>query len=94
MSFRYGVVYPDRVKANGKTVLKMGHDIFLPDPSEFTLYKSAYNILPCGGEIFCTCSDRHLGTPSLLYNGYRVFRGGKERPGRDDDPSQLLVPWS
>jgi len=26
--------------------------------------------------------------PSLLYNGYRVFPGGKERPGRDDD---LLV---
>ena len=25
--------------------------------------------------------------PSLLYNGYRVFPGGKERPGRDADPS-------
>jgi len=24
---------------------------------------------------------------SLLYNGYRVFPGGKERPGRDADPS-------
>ena len=24
---------------------------------------------------------------SLLYNGYRVFLGGKERPGRDADPS-------
>ena len=23
----------------------------------------------------------------LLYNGYRVFPGGKERPGRDADPS-------
>jgi hypothetical protein len=32
--------------------------------------------------------------PSLLYNGYRVFPGGKERPGRDIDPSPLLVPWS
>ena len=30
----------------------------------------------------------------LLYNGYRVFPGGKERPGRDADPSPLLVPWS
>ena len=28
-----------------------------------------------------------LGPPSLLYNGYRVFPGGKERPGRDADPS-------
>jgi len=25
--------------------------------------------------------------PSVLYNGYRVFPGGKERPGRDADPS-------
>ena len=28
-----------------------------------------------------------LGPPSLLYNGYRVFPRGKERPGRDADPS-------
>ena len=28
-----------------------------------------------------------LGSPSLLYDGYRVFPGGKERPGRDADPS-------
>jgi hypothetical protein len=27
------------------------------------------------------------GPPNLLYNGYRVFPGGKERPGRDADPS-------
>jgi len=25
--------------------------------------------------------------PSLLYNGYQVFPGGKVRPGRDADPS-------
>ena len=25
--------------------------------------------------------------PSLLYNGYRVFPGNKQRPGRDADPS-------
>ena len=31
--------------------------------------------------------DRTWGPPSLLYNGYRVFPGGKERPGRDADPS-------
>ena len=40
-----------------------------------------------GGEIFHTCPDRPWGPPSLLYNGYRVFPGGKERPGRDADPS-------
>jgi len=31
--------------------------------------------------------DRPWGPPSLLYNGHRVFPGGKERPGRDADPS-------
>jgi len=47
-----------------------------------------------GNEIFRTCPDRPWGPPSLLYNGYRVFHGGKERPGRDADPSPLLLPWS
>jgi len=40
---------------------------------------------PGGGEIFRTCPYRPWGPPSLLYNGYRVFPGGKERPGRDAD---------
>jgi hypothetical protein len=47
---------------------------------------------PGGGEIFHTCPDRPWGSRSLLYNGYRVFTGGKERPGHDADPSPLLVP--
>ena len=42
---------------------------------------------PGGGETFRTCPDRPWGPPSLLYSGYRVFPGGKERPGRDADPS-------
>ena len=42
---------------------------------------------PGGDEIFRTCPDRPWGPPSLLYNGYRVFPGGKERPGRYADPS-------
>jgi hypothetical protein len=49
---------------------------------------------PSGGEIFRTCPDRPWCPPSLLYNGYRVFPGGKEQPGRDADPSPFLVPWS
>jgi len=49
---------------------------------------------PGGGEIFRTCPDWPWGPPSLLYNGYRVFPGSKERPGHDADPSPLLVPWS
>jgi hypothetical protein len=32
---------------------------------------------PGRSEIFRTCPDRPLGPPSLLYNGYRVFPGGK-----------------
>ena len=42
---------------------------------------------PGEGEIFHICPDRPWGPPSLLYNGYLVFLGGKERPGRDADPS-------
>jgi hypothetical protein len=39
------------------------------------------------GEIFRTCPDRPLGPLSLLCNRYRVFPGGKERPGGDADTS-------
>jgi hypothetical protein len=42
---------------------------------------------PGGGEVFRTCPDRPWGPPSPLYNWYRVFPGGKQRPGRDADPS-------
>ena len=42
---------------------------------------------PGGDEIFRTCLDRPWGLPSLLYNGYRVFPGGKLRPGRAADHS-------
>jgi len=42
---------------------------------------------PGGCEIFRACRDRPWGPPSLLYNGYWVFPGGKERPGHDADPS-------
>jgi hypothetical protein len=45
-----------------------------------------------GGEIFRTSQNRPWGPQSLLYNGYQVFPGGKMRPGRDTDPSPLLVP--
>ena len=38
------------------------------------------------GEIFRR-PDRPWGPPSLLYNGYRVFPGGRKWPGRDADPS-------
>ena len=43
--------------------------------------------IPVGGQIFRTCPDWPWSPRSLLYNGYRVFPGDKERPGRDADPS-------
>jgi len=45
-----------------------------------------WGLNPGGGKIFYTCPDRPWGPPSLLYDGYRVFPGGKERPGHDADP--------
>ena len=42
---------------------------------------------PAGSEIFRICPHRPWGPHNLLYNRYRVFSGGKERPWRDSDPS-------
>jgi len=39
------------------------------------------------GQDFPHLSRPVLRPPSLLYNGYRVFPGGKVRSGRDADPS-------
>jgi len=36
---------------------------------------------------FSARPDRPWSPPSLPYNEYRVFLGGKVRPGRDADPS-------
>ena len=44
------------------------------------------SLVSCMNEIFRTCPDRPWDPPSLLYNGYRLFTGGKKRPGRDADP--------
>ena len=42
--------------------------------------------IPVGTRFF-TRPNRPWGPPSLLYNGYRVFPGGKVRPGRAADHS-------
>jgi len=44
--------------------------------------------IPLGTRFFAR-PDRPSGPPSLLYNGYRVFPGGKLRPGRAADHSLL-----
>jgi hypothetical protein len=38
------------------------------------------------GQDFPHLSRPAVGLTSLLYNGYRVFPGGKEHPGLDIDP--------
>ena len=43
-------------------------------------------------EIFRTYPDRFRGPPSLLYNGYRVFHGGKDGRGVMLTTHPLLVP--
>ena len=40
------------------------------------------------GTRFSARPDRPWGPPRLLYNGYRVFPGGKVRPGRAADHSR------
>ena len=48
----------------------------------------------CGGARFSARLDRPWGPPRLVYNGYRVFPGGKVRPGRAADhspPSSVAV---
>jgi hypothetical protein len=48
--------------------------------------------IPVGGGIFRSRPDRPRGPTSLLFNGYRVFLGGKERPGHEADNPLHLAP--
>ena len=54
--------------------------------SDWLLAGRSGDRISVGGEIFRTCPDRTWGPPSLLYNGYRVFPGGKQRQECDADP--------
>jgi len=45
-----------------------------------------------GGKIFRTCPARPWGPPILLYNGYRVFSGGKAAGDGVDHPPPHLAP--
>jgi hypothetical protein len=44
------------------------------------------------GSTACTEPQYLYNGALYLYNGNRVFSGGKERPGLDADPHLLLVP--
>jgi hypothetical protein len=52
-----------------------GHDSSVDIATHYGL--DAPGSYPGGIEIFCTRPDRPFGRPSLLYNGFRVFPGGK-----------------
>jgi len=43
--------------------------------------------IPVGARFSAPVQTCPGAPPSLLYNGYRVFPGDKERPGRDAEPS-------
>ena len=62
---------------------RLGRDISVGIATGWTVRGSN----PGGDEIFRTCPDRPWGPSNLLYNGYRVYPRGKERPGREADPS-------
>ena len=47
---------------------------------------------PGGCEIFRTCPDWPWGPPSLLYNRYRVFPGGKAAGAWRRSPIHHLAP--
>jgi hypothetical protein len=58
-----------------RSALHMGRDNSVGIASRYGL--GGQGIDPGGGEIFRTRPDRPWGPPSLLYNGYQVFPGGK-----------------
>jgi hypothetical protein len=52
-----------------------------------------------GGEIFRTRPDRSYSPPSLLYNGYRVYHGGKAAgawclPNTPPSSAEVSEEWS
>jgi len=59
-----------------KVVLNQGYCINVGRDSAVGIV-TRYGSNPGRDEIFRTRSDRLWGPPSLLYNGYRVFPGGK-----------------
>ena len=61
--------------------LKKGRDSLVGIATDYGLDR-----IPVGAK-FSARPDRPWGPPSLLYNGYRVFPGGKLRPRRDADHS-------
>jgi hypothetical protein len=72
--------------------IKMGLDSAVSIATRYGLDSPGIESQWGGGEIFHTHPDRLWGTPSLLYNGCRVFPGGKvEGAWRLPRPSSAKV---
>jgi hypothetical protein len=69
-----------------KTVLLHNYFIFLSNVHQAKTGVAVSSISSTAAEIFIKL-DEKKGPSILLYNGYRVFPGGKVLPGRDADPS-------
>ena len=66
----------------------MGRDSSVGIATDYGLDGPGIELRCGGGARFSAPVQTGPGGPhSHLYNGYRVFAGGKERPGRDADPS-------
>ena len=84
---------PKRAYA-GHCIMYMTHGAgYLSQYSDWTMGWKVRDRIPVRTR-FSAGPDRPWGLPSLLYDGYRVFPGGKVRPRRAADHSPLLLPWS
>ena len=90
----------DKIQVSLKSSKNRGYFTWRPrEPGSSVGLATGYGldcpgIEPRWGRDFRTCPDRRWGPTSLLYIGYRVFAGGKERPGHDADtspPSSAVV---
>ena len=74
-----------------------GTDRFNFEPRNVTKTQNIEHIgdrIPVESVFFCSRPDRPCGPPSLLYNWYRVFPGGKVGRGVLLNTHPLLVPRS
>ena len=94
-----GTIYLGAVGPNFYEQAKSGHscEIYY---AVVLLSTTGYGLEGSGIESWGRRDFLHLSTlalgppPSLLYNGYRIFPAGRERPGRDADrspPSSAVV---
>jgi hypothetical protein len=85
------------VEIHSPTRIMLEYELSLSGPGSSVGIATGWTVRgsnPAGGEIFRTCPDRPCGPLSVLYNGYWVIPGGKERPGCDADlalPSSAVV---